>query len=77
MPPKEITPAESIKEAESMATYTLPSILTDKLLQSEGVFLIVKQPDGNYIGETKKDGKIISARQGDPQTVLTMLITHE
>lgn len=38
---------------------------------------IIKQPDGNYIGYTKKNGRIVTARQGDPMTVLTMLITHE
>lgn len=40
------------------------------------VISIIKQPDGNYIGYTKKNGKDITARQGDPATVLTMLITH-
>jgi hypothetical protein len=38
---------------------------------------IVKQEDGNYIGEMTKHGVVVSARQGDPNTVLTMLITHE
>lgn len=38
---------------------------------------IIKQPDGNYIGTMNKFGKIVTARQGDPTTVLTMLITHE
>lgn len=38
---------------------------------------IVKQSDGNYIGEMFKNGKMITARQGDPATVLTMIITHE
>ena len=37
---------------------------------------IIKQPDGNYIGYMKKNGKVVEARQGDPQTVLVMLITH-
>lgn len=38
---------------------------------------IIQQPDGNWIGEMNKGGNVVSSRQGDPQTVLTMLITHE
>lgn len=37
---------------------------------------IIKQPDGNYIGYMYKNGKLITARQGTPETVLVMLITH-
>lgn len=40
-------------------------------------FTIEEQGDGNYIGETVRDGKVIRARQGDPMTVLTMLITTD
>ena len=58
-------PAEAIKEAELQAS--IPA--------TEGTFLIVKQMDGNYIGYTFKGGKLVQVRQGDPQTVLTMLIT--
>jgi hypothetical protein len=38
---------------------------------------IIKQPDGNYIGYMNKNGKVVTARQSDPVTVLTLLITHE
>ena len=41
------------------------------------VISIIKQPDGNYIGYTRKNGTLITVRQGDPTTVLTLLITHE
>jgi hypothetical protein len=41
------------------------------------VISIIRQPDGNYIGYTQKNGKLIQVRQGDPATVLTLLITHE
>lgn len=41
------------------------------------VIAIVKQPDGNYIGYMWKFGKLITIRQGDPNTVLQMLLTHE
>lgn len=37
---------------------------------------IIKQLDGNYIGYINKRGTVLMARQGDPTTVLTMLITH-
>lgn len=38
---------------------------------------IIKQADGNYIGKMQKHGKLVEARQGDPHTVLEMLITHD
>lgn len=38
---------------------------------------IIQQKDGNWIGEMNKNGNVVSSRQGDPQTVLTMLITHD
>lgn len=42
----------------------------------EGNFVIIKQPDGNYIGTAWKFGKEITVRDIDPQTVLTRLLTH-
>lgn len=36
---------------------------------------LVKQPDGNYIGYMWKADKLLTVRQGDPNTVLTMLLT--
>lgn len=38
---------------------------------------IIKQPDGNWIGEAFVNGGIISVRAGDPNTVVTLLITHD
>lgn len=38
--------------------------------------VIVKQLDGNYIGRMNKHGKVVEVRQGTPETVLTLLITH-
>ena len=43
---------------------------------NDKVISIIKQEDGNYKGYTQKGGKLIEVRQGDPQTVLVMLITH-
>lgn len=40
------------------------------------VISIIKQPDGNYIGYAQRHGKLVIERQGDPSTVLTLLITH-
>ncbi len=37
---------------------------------------ITKQPDGNWIGEMWRFGKVVSVRQYDPQIVLQMLLTH-
>lgn len=44
--------------------------------KNKAVISIIKQEDGNYIGECFKGGKVIQVRAGDPNTVLTMLITH-
>ncbi len=41
------------------------------------VISIVKQDDGNFKGFMYKNGKYIEVRQGDPNTVLQLLITHE
>ena len=38
---------------------------------------IIKQEDGNYIGQTQKFGMLVEVRAGDPQTVLTLLLTHD
>lgn len=37
---------------------------------------IIEQPDGNWIGETFKNGKLVQVRAGDPNSVLLLLITH-
>lgn len=39
--------------------------------------LIVQQDDGNWRGFAQKNGKLVQTRQGDPGTVLQMLITHD
>lgn len=39
--------------------------------------VIKEQLDGNYIGTMNKDGKEIKERQGTPQTVLELLLTHK
>lgn len=45
-------------------------------LQNKNAILLVKQEDGNWRGFIWKGDKLIQARQGDPQTVMTLLITH-
>jgi len=37
---------------------------------------ITQQEDGNWIGEAKKYGKVVSVRTNDPQGALLMLLTH-
>lgn len=44
--------------------------------KNEQMISIVHRPDGNYRGFAMKSGKLIQARAGDPNTVLTILITH-
>ena len=43
--------------------------------KNDNVITIIKQPDGNYKGYMQKNGKFIEVRQGDPNTVLQMLLT--
>lgn len=38
---------------------------------------IVKQVDGNWIGWTQKNGKVVQAREVGPETVLQKLLTHD
>lgn len=38
---------------------------------------IVQEEDGNWRGYMRKFGKVITVRQGDPQIVLQMLLTHD
>lgn len=37
---------------------------------------LIKQPDGNWIGEMFKNGVIVSSREVGPDTALQVLITH-
>lgn len=39
--------------------------------------LMFEDKDGNWRGIIHKQGKNAQARQGSPQTVLTLLLTHE
>lgn len=38
---------------------------------------VIQQEDGNYIGSMWKIDHFVEVRQGDPNTVLSLLITHE
>lgn len=39
--------------------------------------VMAKQKDGNWRGIYNKGTKYMEARQSDPNTVLTLLVTHE
>lgn len=41
------------------------------------VISLIEQEDGNWKGYTQKHGTLVEVRQGDPNTVLQLLITHE
>lgn len=38
--------------------------------------VLIKQVDGNWRGFMTKNGQLVQERQGDPGTVLSLLITH-
>jgi hypothetical protein len=44
--------------------------------KNHDVISIIKQEDGNWKGYAYKHGKVIEVRQGDPLTVLQMILTH-
>jgi hypothetical protein len=46
-------------------------------MKNRDSIVIIKQEDGNYRGFMWKNGKLIQTRQGDPGTVLQLLITHD
>lgn len=45
--------------------------------RDENVITIIKQKDGNYRGFMQKNGRLVQMRQGDPNTVLNLLLTSE
>lgn len=45
--------------------------------ENENAISLIKQMDGNWKGWMQRHGKVVEVRAGDPNTVLTMLITHE
>lgn len=65
-------------------TDTQPKTMESKAIESfirmkktKKHYLITEQDDGNYKGFTVKNEKLCEVRQGDPGTVLTLLITHD
>lgn len=44
---------------------------------NHNVISIIKQEDGNWRGFTWKNGRLVQVRQGDPMTVLQLLITSD
>lgn len=46
-------------------------------LKNHDAISVIKQPDGNWGGTMVKDGKIVQIRQGDPLTVVGLLLTTD
>lgn len=61
--------------------YDLPIDEVAKLdcnpITNKDAIVLIKQPDGNWRGFMNKGGKLVQDRQGDPNTVLALLITHQ
>lgn len=55
-------------QAEGGHTWAIPR---------DDLFIIEKQPDGNWKGWTQKYGKQIEIRDVGPETVLQLLMTHD
>lgn len=45
--------------------------------KNKDAIILIKQEDGNWRGFMNRNGKLVQSRQGDPNTVLNMLLTHE
>lgn len=43
---------------------------------NKNAITLIKQEDGNWRGFMQKNGKFIQVRQGDPGTVLSLLLVH-
>ena len=48
-----------------------------KPAKNANIISIVKRKDGNYRGFMQKNGKLLQVRQGDPNTVLQLLLTTD
>lgn len=46
-------------------------------VKNDKAISIIQQEDGNWKGWMTKNGKLIQARQGDPNTVLNLLLTAD
>jgi hypothetical protein len=46
-------------------------------ITNKDAIVLIKQPDGNWRGFMSKNGNLIQERQGDPNSVMLSLITHE
>lgn len=46
-------------------------------LKNDQAISIIQQPDGNWRGWMKKNGKLIQVRQIDPGTVLNLMLTAD
>jgi hypothetical protein len=69
------------EEQKDITSETAPELVeeinTYDPTQNPNVISLIKQDDGNYIGYMNKGGKVVTARQADPHTVLELLITHD
>jgi len=70
-----LTPAESIKQAEGLAGMSIDHYDLSPL-NNPDVISILKLPDGSYKGWMQKNGKLIEERQIKPEDVLISLLTH-
>jgi hypothetical protein len=68
-------PEEAIKEMEAPGHTPVQEGIPAP--NTEGVFIIIKQKDGNYKGYAWKHGGPIEVRDVGPEIVLQQLLTHE
>lgn len=45
--------------------------------KDDKIFMLFQDLDGNWRGATTKEENFVNVRAGDPNTVLTMLLTHD
>lgn len=70
--------AQHLQPAEPTATVTVKKPVGGPTqVVADGMFIIVKDPDGNYSGLTKKFGRVVSVRDIGPEIVLLKLLTHD
>ena len=77
---KKMKVVEPIEVKEPRLVFQGEPIKTQSLLDpkvNSDVILIVRQPDGNYIGEMQINGKLKTTRQISPESVLQYLLYHD
>lgn len=63
--------------AQDIPQETFEELSRLAVLEERPTLIIFQDKDGNWRGNRLSGNSLINVRAGDPQTVLTLLITHD